>query len=120
MSIDIAAAEERIQGVLPHVTELAGEINTKGTFLIFDHIDIKEPVIGGVNYIFNVYVSVSSKTKNKRLLYEPINAALNPLIEAVVNGECLSLGKIIPYAIKGLLIYKIPVTVEGFIPDECI
>lgn len=119
MSIDIDAAEQKIIAVLPKATVLNGDINTMGTFLVFDSININEFVIGDVDYVFQLYISISSRTKNKRLAYSDISAALNALLADFENNMKIDVGKIKPYAIKGLIVYQVQLTVKGFEHVEC-
>lgn len=116
--IDIAKAEQTILNVLNDTTRLQGEINTKGTFLVFDSLDIKEANIDDVGYKFDLYIAISSTTKNKRLLYQPITDALNDLFEHYKQTQIIELGRIVPYSKNKLIIYKLPLTVTEFSEGE--
>lgn len=117
MAIDITKAEQLIIDVLGQVTKLQGDINTTGTFLVFDSIKINNAIIDDFDYFFNLYISVSSRAKNTRLAYDPISAALQSLVDDYVIRQKIEIGKIKPYAIKGLIVYQIPLTVKGY--DQC-
>ncbi len=114
MSVDISAAEKKILDVLPDVTVLAGEINAQGSYLIFDSIKVNESSIGDMDYRFNLFIAISSRTKNKRLAYQPVSDALSRLIEDFEKTQNIEVGTIKPYGAKSLIIYQIPLTVQGF------
>ena len=115
--IDISQAEQTILSVLPKATVLNGEINTMGTFLVFERINVNELAITDVDYVFALYVAISSRAKNKRLAYEPINDSLNALLTAYERARKIEVGNIKPHGIKGLIVYQIQLTVKGFEPD---
>lgn len=114
MIIDIDEAEKLIFEVLPKATVLAGEINTMGTFLVFEKINVNELLIGDVDYVFALYVSISSRTKSKRLAYGELSSALNALLSDFEENRKIEVGQIKPYAVKGLIVYQVQLTVKGF------
>ena len=117
MAIDIDAAEKAILAILPEATVLNGDINTMGTLLVFDSISINEAMIGDVDYVFQLYVSNSSRAKNNRLAYGEISAALNALLADFEVNMKVEVGHIKPYSIKGLIVYQIQLRVKGFEHD---
>lgn len=117
MDIDISQAESKIRQVLPDVITLSGEINTLGSYLLFDAISVNEAGIGDVDYEFRLFIAISSKTKAKQLVYEPISEALTTLITHWQSHQQIAIGKIKPFASKRLIVYQIPLTVRGFIGD---
>jgi len=119
MSVNISKAEQYIMNILPQVTKLQGEINTLGTYLLFDSITINNAIIDDIDYIFNLYISVSSKAKNTRLAYDPVSAALQALINDYVTKQKIEIGKIKPYAVKHLIVYQIPLTLKGYEHVDC-
>jgi len=112
--IQIAVQERKIISVLPHATLLAGEINTLGTYLIFDHLKVNNVFIDDVDYIFSLFIAISSKAKNKQLAYAPLDTALTALFAAQQTDMAIEIGNIKPFSIKGLIVYQIPLTVRGF------
>lgn len=114
MAIQINIAEDKIMQVLPQATALHGEINSLGSYLVFDHIKVNNALIDDLDYVFHLFISISSKTKNKRLAYAPLDAALTALSDDYQANRNIELGHIVPYSIKGLIVYKIPLTVRGF------
>lgn len=114
MSVQIGLAEAKITSLLPQATKLAGEINSLGTYLIFDHLNINNALIGDVDYVFNLFVAISSNSKDNKLIYQPLDNALTILVDAYQLTQAVEVGNIKPYSIKGLIIYKIPLTVRGF------
>ena len=113
--IAINDAEQLILDVLPSSTKvLAGEINTMGSFLIFDSIKINQAHISDVDYVFNLFIAISSKTKNKRLVYTPVNDALNSLLTDYQLNQKIAISSITPFSIKGLIVYQIKLIVKGF------
>lgn len=114
MPIDIDNAEQIILRVLPKATVLSGEINTMGTYLVFERMNINELAIGDVDYVFALYVSISSRTKSKRLAYGELSSALNALLSDFEENRKIEVGQIKPYAVKGLIVYQIQLTVKGF------
>ena len=114
MSIAISQAEAKILAVLPNATVLGGEINSLGMYLVFDHIVMNNIDIDDVDYVFHLFVAISSKTKNKQLAYQPLDAALAALVADYQANRNIELGRIVPYRLKGLIVYKMPLTVRGF------
>ncbi len=115
MSIAIDQAEQTILAILPNNTKiLAGEINTMGSFLIFDSIKINNAHISDVDYVFNLFIAISSKAKNNRLVYTPLNDALNALVIDYQTKQKVELGQISPYSLKGLIVYQVKLIVKGF------
>ncbi|MBL4774481.1 MAG: hypothetical protein JKY87_00270 [Mariprofundus sp.] len=112
--INIFNAETKILSLLTNVTMLAGEINSLGSYVVFDKLKINNAFIDDVDYIFNLFIAISSKTKNKRLAYAPLDEALTALMDDYQVNQDIELGGIVPYSIKGLIVYKIPLTVRGF------
>jgi hypothetical protein len=114
MPIEINNAENKIMQALPQVTALKGEINSLGSYLVFNHIKVNNAMIGDLDYVFHLFIAISSKTKNKRLVYTPLDDALTALSDDYQINRNIELGHIVPYSIKGLIVYKIPLTVRGF------
>lgn len=115
MSIAIDQAEQTILAILPKTTKvLAGEINTMGSFLIFDSIKINNAHISDVDYVFNLFIAISSKAKNNRLVYTPLNDALNALVTDYQTNQKVELGQISPYSLKDLIVYQVKLIVKGF------
>ena len=116
--IDINKAQEVITKVLPKVTLLQGAINTKGTYLVFSHININNASIEDFDYVFKCFVAIKTKSSNKALVYKPINDILNPLIKDWEQNAAIEIGDTKPYTIKGLIVYQIDLTVIGFKQEE--
>ena len=114
MPVDINGAEQEILKILPKATLLQGIINTKGTFLLFDSLRIKELSVGDIDYIFQLYISISSHGNNNSLAYDGISSSLNALFSDFDRNRKIDIGKIQPHAIKGLIVYQIELTVKGF------
>jgi len=112
--IHIAESEAKILSVIPQATLLAGEINSLGTYLVFDHLKINNAMIDDVDYIFSLFIAISSKAKNKKLIYTPLDDALSSLLTAYQTDMAIEVGAIKPFSIKGLIVYQIPLTVRGF------
>jgi len=116
MTIDIDKAESVIHSILPKLVMLEGAINTKGEFLIFDSIVINEAHTGDIDYVFKLYIAISSRIRNKRLAYQPINDALTKLVDDWAENQQVEVGRSKPYSIKSknLIVYEIALTVKGF------
>ena len=110
-NVNIDAAQQRILEVITGVTTLSGEINNQGEYLVFDSLAINEPHTLDVGYKFNLYLAISSKTKNKRLAYQPISDRLNQLMTDYQLTQTIEVGNIVPYSLKGLIVYLVPLTV---------
>jgi|GEM_PF-6005180 len=114
MTVDIDQAEDTILGILPELISLEGAINTMGEYLIFDSIVTNEAHIGDIDYVFKLYIAVNSRTDDKRLAYQPINDALTALLNDWATNQKVAIGRSKPYSVKGLIVYEIPLIVQGF------
>lgn len=115
MIVDISKAEEAILKILPKLTVLDGAINTRGEFLVFDSIVMNEAYTHDIDYVFKLFVAISSHTKSKRLAYKSMSEILSDLVEDWEENQKVEIGRTKPYSnpAKSLIIYEISLTVKG-------
>ena len=99
---DFPVDEEGLSEVLHKLLEVDEKTSKR-------YIDIDD-----MDYVFHLFIAISSKTKNKRLAYQPLDEALTALVADYQANRNIELGRIVPYSLKGLIVYKMPLTVRGF------
>jgi len=118
MSIDISADEQLINAILPQAITLEGSVNTQGTYLVFDSIAVNEVHTGSIDTVFRLFIAISSRRSNKRLVYTPVTAALNALITDWDLNQKVKMGRITPFTVKGLIVYQVLLTVKGYTEND--
>jgi len=80
------------------------EINREGVYLAFEDLKIQNHL--NIDYIFSLYVALSSFTKNRSVMYKRLNQALNEI------NQSSNIGLISCNPIKtdgNLLIYRLQI-----------
>lgn len=119
MSINIQAAEEYVRRIIPSAIPLCGEINTLGTYLLFDTLTVNNGFTEDVTYYFQCYVAVSTPTRNKGLMYDGLSDVLTQLIQAQQQEQRIELKTAQPFSSNRLIIYQIQIAVTPPLIPRC-
>jgi len=111
--IDISKAEDSILTILPNLAVFDGEITANGEFFIFDSIVINNIHTRDIDYVFTLFVAISSHTENQRLSYDPVSNILSALLTDFELTQKVEIGEVTQSYMNNLVVYEITLTVKS-------
>ncbi|KJY83287.1 hypothetical protein TW81_09825 [Vibrio galatheae] len=109
--VDIKKAEAYLRNIIPKAIPLTGEINTVGTYLLFNTITINNGFTEDVTYNFNCYIAISSPSRSKGLIYDGLSEVLSKLIQAQQQEQQVEVKAAKPFSSNKLIIYQLGIAV---------
>lgn len=119
MSIDIQKAEDYLRAIIPKAIPLSGEINTMGTYLLFNTLSVNNGFTDDVTYNFNCYVAISTPSRRKGLIYDALSEVLTSLIEAQQQDMQIEVKAAQPFSSNKLIIYQLGIAVTPPLETLC-